>query len=77
MPQGKWPVSGIFWYLRPLDLNGQSDVLFAEKFIRKISFCWLGSFKSLAHSFCFFLFAKEITLFCVLFTLLVLLPCLH
>jgi len=37
--------------------------------IRKISFCWLGSFKSLAHSFCFFSFAKEITLFafCLLF----------
>jgi len=35
--------------------------------IRKISFCWLGSFKSLAHSFCFF--DKEITLiaFCLLF----------
>ena len=32
-------------------------------------FWWLGSFKSLAHSFCFFLFAKEITLFafCLLF----------
>jgi len=39
-------------------------------------FCWSGSFKSLAHSFCFFLFAKEITFFCVLFPLLVLLPCL-
>ena len=27
-----------------------------------MSFCWLGSFKSLAHSFCFFPFAMEITL---------------
>jgi len=37
--------------------------------IRKISFCWFGSFKSLAHSFCLFPFAKEITLFafCLLF----------
>jgi len=36
---------------------------------RKISFCWSGSFKSRAHSFCFFCFAKEITLFafCLLF----------
>jgi len=36
---------------------------------RKISFCWRGPFKSLAHSFCFFPFAKEITLFafCLLF----------
>jgi len=37
--------------------------------IRKISFCWLRSFKSLAHSLCFFPFTKEITLFafCLLF----------
>jgi len=31
--------------------------------IWKISFWWLGLFKSLAHSFYFFPFAKEITLF--------------
>jgi len=31
--------------------------------IRKISFWWLGSFKSLAHYFCLFPFAKEITHF--------------
>ena len=31
--------------------------------IRKISLCWTGSFNLLAHSFCFFPFAKEITLF--------------
>jgi len=37
--------------------------------IQKISFWWLGSFKSLANSFCFFPFAKEIThfAFCLLF----------
>jgi len=35
--------------------------------IWKISFCWSGSFKLLAHSFCFFSFAKEITLFAVVF----------
>jgi len=43
--------------------------------IQKLSFWWLVSFKSLRLSFCFFPFAKEIIL-CVLFTLLVLLPCL-
>jgi len=43
--------------------------------IRKLSFFWLGSFRSLAHSFCFFLFAKEITLF-MFYLLLILLPCL-
>jgi len=31
--------------------------------IQKISVWWLGSFKSLARSFCFFPFAKEIILF--------------
>ena len=31
--------------------------------IRKISFWCSGSFRSLAHSFCFFSFAEEITLF--------------
>jgi len=37
--------------------------------VRKISFWWLRSFKLLANSFCFFPFAKEITLFtfCLLF----------
>jgi len=37
--------------------------------ILKISFWWLGLFKSLVHSFCFFPFAQEITLFtfCLLF----------
>jgi len=37
--------------------------------IQKISFWWLGSFKSLTHSFCFFSFANEISLFvfCLLF----------
>jgi len=37
--------------------------------IRKISFSSLGTFKSLAHSLCFFPFAKETTLFafCSLF----------
>jgi len=31
--------------------------------IQKISFWWLGSFKLLANSFCFFAFAKEKTIF--------------
>jgi len=37
--------------------------------IRKISFCWLGSFRSLAISLCFFPFANKITffVFCLLF----------
>jgi len=37
--------------------------------IRKISFCWLGSFRPLANSFCFFPFVNEITFlaFCLFF----------
>jgi len=42
--------------------------------IRKILFCWLGSFKSHAHS-CFFPFAKEITLLCFVYSSCTL-PCL-
>ena len=36
--------------------------------IRKISFCWLGSFRSLAHSLCFFPFANEISFLCFVYS---------
>ena len=34
MISGEGAVSGIFRHLRPIPLNGQNDVLFAEKCIR-------------------------------------------